>query len=324
MLPKAIESVLNQDFPHIALNIYDNCSNDETRDVVANYIRQDDRISYHCHPENIGAAANYSYALKEVDTPFFSFLADDDWLLPSFCSSALAAFEEFPASQFVFGRTVYDSSGTMAATNAALYQPGIYSQPDGMLALLKNGFPPWIGILFRTEALQDIGMYVTEADGIDFGFLLRASHLEYAVFPRDVAVFRSHPGSASGQLSLGAVWPSHMDAARTFLESSRIPQGSATVLASLLHQRISRLIYTACRRALRIHDYEEAKSAASILRTHFRKRAEGLLLGVLAALMRRSVLLERMIDAAYRWKTRGASLLPQPGASSPVADAPDK
>src|SRR5665213_957071 len=274
MLPKAIESVINQDFSRIALKIYDNCSNDETRDVVADYIRRDNRISYYCHPENIGAAANYSYALKEVRTPFFSFLADDDWLLPHFFSSAVATCEEFSTSQFVFGRTIFDSAGTAAPSDAARYEPGFYPQPDGMLALLKNGFPPWIGILFRTEALQEIGPYVTDADGIDFGFLLRASHLEFAVISRDVAVFRSHSGSASGQLSLKMIWPSHMDAARTFLESSRIPQASAIVAARQLHEHISNLTYAVCRRALRIHDYEEAKAAASILRVHFRKRAE--------------------------------------------------
>jgi glycosyltransferase involved in cell wall biosynthesis len=318
MLPKAIESILNQDFPRIALKIYDNCSSDETVDVVADYIRRDKRISYYCHPENIGAAANYNYALQEVRTPYFSFMADDDWLLPPFCSSALATFEQFPASQFVIGHTVSSSGGVEHTSYMPRFQPGFYSQPDGMLALLKNRFPPeWIGMLFRTEALQDIGPYVTEADGIDFGFLLRASHLEFAVFARDVAVFRSHSGSASGQLSLKMIWPSHTDATRAFLESSKIPRTSAAVLEHLLHKRISKLMYGVGRRALRIHDYEQAKSAASILRIHFRKRAQGSLLGVLAVLMRQSALIERMIDAAYRCKIRGASLLAPSGRELP-------
>ena len=309
LLPKAIESVLNQDFPHISLKIYDNCSNDETRDVVAYYARKDSRISYYGHSENIGAAGNYNYALKEVRTPYFSFLADDDWLLPQFCSSALATFKKFPASQFVIGRTVFESAGTKAPSDASRYRPGFYSQPEGMLALLKNRFPPWIGILFRTEALQDIGPYVTEADGIDFGFLLRASHLEFAAYSRDVAVFRRHPGSSCQRLTLDMVWPSHMDAARTFLESSRTAQASAVVIAPLLQEYISRIIRAACTSALKSHDYEEAKASASLLRTHFRKRAEGSILGVLAVLMRQSILLEGMVDTIYRCKTRCASLV---------------
>lgn len=309
MLPKAIESVINQDFSRIALKIYDDCSNDETREVAAYYCDRDSRISYHCHIPNVGVAANYTYALNEVRTPFFSILADDDWLLPSFCSSALTAFEKFPASQFVIGRTLIDFDGTATLSNAARYQPGFYPQPDGMLALLKNSFPPWIGILFRTQALQDIGPYVTEADGIDFGFLLRASHLEFAAFYRDVAVFRRHSGSSSERLRLKMVWPSHMDAARAFLESSRTPQDSAAVLAHLLQRNISNLIRGICTGAMKFHDYEEAKAAASILRIHFRKRVQGSLLGLLAVLMQRSVLIESMIDVAYRCKIRSASLL---------------
>ncbi len=103
MLPKAIQSVLDQDFRDFTLSIYDNCSNDETPSVVRRYVEQDERIKYHCHAQNIGAAANYSYALREVRTPFFSFLADDDWLLPNFCSSALTAFDAFPSGAICCG-----------------------------------------------------------------------------------------------------------------------------------------------------------------------------------------------------------------------------
>jgi hypothetical protein len=239
-------------------------------------------------------------------------MADDDWLLPPFCSSALGTFEEFPAAQFVIGHTLNTSGGIEDPINVPRFQPGFYSQPDGMLTLLKNRFPPeWIGILFRTEALQDIGSYVTEADGIDFGFLLRASHLEFAVFSRDVAVFREHPGSIScgGNFSLKMVWPCQRDAVQTLLESPTTPRATAAVLAPLLQVRISKLIYAVGRRALRIHDYEEAKSAASILRIDFRKRARGSLLRAFAILMQRSALVERIIDVAHRCRTRCASLV---------------
>jgi glycosyltransferase involved in cell wall biosynthesis len=307
MLPKAIESVLNQDFRQIELKIYDNYSNDETPDVVAYYAEQDPRITYHCHSENIGAAGNYNYALSEVRTPFFSFLADDDWLLPSFCSSALATFAAFPTAQFAIGRTIFDSAGSSTPSSSARYRPGLYSQPEGMLNLLKNRFPPWIGILFRTEALGEIGPYVTEADGIDWGFLLRASHLEFAAFASDVAVFRRHSGSSCERLPLKMVWPSHMNAARAFLESPRTQNIQPTVITPLIYEYVSWIVRVACTSALRNHEYEDAEQAASILKRHFRKTAQGSLLTITTALMRRSTVIQHLVDSLFRCKSRAAS-----------------
>jgi glycosyltransferase involved in cell wall biosynthesis len=309
MLPKAIESVLNQDFRQLEMRIYDNCSNDQTPDVVAYYAKQDPRVTYHCHSKNIGAAANYNYALSEIRTPFFSFLADDDWLLPSFCSSALATFAAFPAAQFAVGRTVFDSAGASTPSDSARYRPGLYSQPDGMLNLLKNRFPPWIGILFRTEALREIGAYVTEADGIDWGFLLRASHLEFAAFASDVAVFRRHSGSSCERLPLKMVWPSHMNAASAFLESPRTKNIPHAVLTPVLYRYVSWIVQVACTSALRNHEYDDAEQAASILKNHFRKMAQGSLFTITTALMRRSTLVEYLVDTMFRYKSRGGGLV---------------
>jgi len=302
MLSNAIESALGQDFANIELKVYDNCSGDETAGIVAHFADQDDRVKYYCHPKNIGAAANYSYALNEVRTPFFSFLADDDWLLPGFCRSALGEFAAYPAAKFVFGRTLLDSEGTLLPSDSARYAPGFYAQPGGMLTLLENRFPPWIGILFKTEALQEIGAYVTEADGIDFGFLLRASHLPFAVSDYDVAVFRRHSGSSCQHLPLEMVWPSHIDAVRAFLDSPRSSGVAPNVLTPALNKYVSWIVRVACTSALRTHHYEDARAAAAILSEYFGKHNTGLMLTALGELMQRSTLIEGCIDTISSWR----------------------
>ncbi len=178
-----------------------------------------------------------------------------------------------------------------------------------MLALLKNRFPPWIGILFRTEALKEVGQYVTEDDGIDFGFLLRASHLEFAVIDREVAVFRRHAGSSCERLPLKMVWPSHLNAAETFLQSQRIAGVSRARIVPALYEYLSWMVRVACTSALRYHEYEDAKSAALILQTRFHKRVQGSLLGILAGLMKRSTLIERLIDNVSTCRVRIKNLV---------------
>ena len=84
LLKRAIESVLQQAYPHFQVWVLDNASGDETAEVVTQLTQQDKRVKYYCHPENVGAFNNFQYGLEQVSTPFFSFLSDDDMLLPDF------------------------------------------------------------------------------------------------------------------------------------------------------------------------------------------------------------------------------------------------
>ncbi len=89
-LKAAIESVLAQSYPHFRLHVCDNCSGDETADVVRSF--QDKRIHYVCRAENMGFVENFRQAMLDVQTDYFSFLCDDDRLEPSFYEELLAQF----------------------------------------------------------------------------------------------------------------------------------------------------------------------------------------------------------------------------------------
>jgi len=71
LLKRAIESVLNQTYPHLQVCVYDNASGDETAQVVSEIAKTDPRVKYFCHAENIGPFNNISYGVKNVNTPFF-------------------------------------------------------------------------------------------------------------------------------------------------------------------------------------------------------------------------------------------------------------
>ena len=96
LLHRAIRSVLAQSYPHPRVCVYDNASGDETAATVAALAREDERISYHCHPTNIGPTANFAYGIERIDTPFFSLLPDDDYYLPEFFAIAMAGFPTIP------------------------------------------------------------------------------------------------------------------------------------------------------------------------------------------------------------------------------------
>jgi glycosyltransferase involved in cell wall biosynthesis len=83
-LKKAIESILSQSFGDFQLFIGDNASTDATEFICLEYARQDSRIKYHRHVENIGAAPNFNFLFQPKNAPYFKWAAHDDILEPDY------------------------------------------------------------------------------------------------------------------------------------------------------------------------------------------------------------------------------------------------
>ena len=141
MLRRAIKSVLNQTYRNLQVCVYDDASGDETASVVAELQKEDSRVKYFCHPKNIGGDENYVYGMGHVDTPFFSFLADDDVLLPNFYQLAMDNFNKYPDAMLFAGTTI-----PMSNDGGILNRPfpsswrryGYYVEPTGMLEMLNG------------------------------------------------------------------------------------------------------------------------------------------------------------------------------------------
>ena len=71
-----IESILNQTYKNIRLIISDDCSKDNTEEVVSKY--KDNRIKYHRLENNSGAAVARTEAMKKARGSYMSFLDSDD------------------------------------------------------------------------------------------------------------------------------------------------------------------------------------------------------------------------------------------------------
>ena len=72
----SIDSVLAQTYPYWELIIVDDCSTDETDEVVAAYT--DERIRYIKNEKNSGAAVSRNRALREAKGRWIAFLDSDD------------------------------------------------------------------------------------------------------------------------------------------------------------------------------------------------------------------------------------------------------
>lgn len=77
-----IESVISQTYQNWELLIVDDCSTDNTKELVKEFCRKDDRIKYFCtdHPTG-GPAVPRNIAIENSQGEYVAFLdADDQWL----------------------------------------------------------------------------------------------------------------------------------------------------------------------------------------------------------------------------------------------------
>lgn len=77
-IEETIKSVLNQTYKNWEMIIVDDCSTDNTGEIVKKYVDADDRIIYYCLDNNSGAAVARSKAIELARGNYIAFLDSDD------------------------------------------------------------------------------------------------------------------------------------------------------------------------------------------------------------------------------------------------------
>ncbi len=134
-LPEAIESVLGQDFQDFELLISDDCSTDNSAEVIARYAARDSRIHFQIHPKNLGMVENWNWCLSQARGEYIKFIFGDDKLLsPSAIGKMAALMESDPAISLVSTASkVIDARSTVIETRNN-FHPGIC---DGKKVVVK-------------------------------------------------------------------------------------------------------------------------------------------------------------------------------------------
>ncbi len=81
-IAETIQSVQAQTYTNWEMLIVDDCSTDNTREIVDQFMADDSRIKYFCNEQNSGAALSRNRALREAKGRWIAFLDSDDLWLP--------------------------------------------------------------------------------------------------------------------------------------------------------------------------------------------------------------------------------------------------
>src|SRR5665213_4185839 len=98
-LAEAIESVLAQDFQDFELLIADDCSTDNTAEVVRPFCARDARVHFAVNSANLGMVNNWNQCLAQARGEYIKFLFGDDKLFHrQALSKLLALMRQYPSA----------------------------------------------------------------------------------------------------------------------------------------------------------------------------------------------------------------------------------
>lgn len=154
-LRHAIESAINQVYPNIDVVVSDNCSTDNTEELVGSF--SDPRIRYFKQARNIGPNNNFNFCLEQARGDYFLLLQDDDLIDNDFVDTCMrAANYDTRVGIIRTGMRRIDSHGRVLKeqTNLVAGLPTV----DFFLGWFAGKTPMHLCCsLFNTKNLKEIG-----------------------------------------------------------------------------------------------------------------------------------------------------------------------
>ena len=150
-LHEAIDSILSQTFSNFIFLIIDDCSTDNTSDILQQYASSDPRIKIIRNETNIGLTASLNKGIKLINTPYTARMDADDISLPQRLELQLAYMESHPEVA-VLG-TAVEIFDDLNEENWRLYSPT--TDPDELYRLIMTVGTTIVhsSTIIRTETL---------------------------------------------------------------------------------------------------------------------------------------------------------------------------
>jgi glycosyltransferase involved in cell wall biosynthesis len=206
-LMRTLNSICSQTYRNVEIVVSDNASPDPAvREIVSEFARKDVRVSYHRHPENLGATSNFSSLLPKARGEFFMWAADDDRWEPFFVERCVKKLRADPALAVCQMEAQYEVDGKTLFPFFFEGSPfNRYSSPSPAARvkhLLRHVYGNLVYGIFRREALFHDGKAITEWIGRTLNEIpmqiLLASWGDIRVIP-EIGFYKTAPRSVCEQ-----------------------------------------------------------------------------------------------------------------------------
>lgn len=197
MIPKAIQSALNQTYTNIEVIVVDNASTDNTAEVVSDF--HDSRLKHVKNERNLGIFGNFNRCVEVSKGNYIHILHSDDYIDAKFTETCVAFLESHPDVAMTFGsvQPAIDDAEQKEHTPAS---PVIFDVPDGFKKILETrSFISCPTVMMRREVYDSIGFYSMEYpySGDFYQWLRIAQRFKIASVPNSILYYRTGNHSES-------------------------------------------------------------------------------------------------------------------------------
>ena len=201
-ITESIESVVKQTFECWELFVVDDCSNDNTREIVTTMSHVDKRIKLRSTKQNMGPAMARNVGLSEISGKWLSFLDSDDIWLSSKLQKSFNYAKETNASIVFTGFRRFKESTANYGKYISVPQAVTYKE------LLSNNVIYTSTVLINLSLTGPISMRDTYYDDFDCWLRLLKSGCSARGYNEDLMRYRIVDGSVSNNKMKSAhkVW----------------------------------------------------------------------------------------------------------------------
>jgi glycosyltransferase involved in cell wall biosynthesis len=169
-LARALESLLIQSYEDFSLVCVDDCSTDDSPEIVLRYAALDSRLVYEQNTHTLGLVENWRRVFEVATERFGSFDyfcwgSDHDIWHASWLEALVSELDADPTLVGAFPLSIpISAEGTPLRCKHQYWDTTGFADPLQRLLYVAKGFPPKAGSivygLFRADALQRCGVYL--------------------------------------------------------------------------------------------------------------------------------------------------------------------
>lgn len=215
-LRECLDSIVAQSHYNIEIIIIDDCSSDNTIEIIQEYIDGDDRVKFYQNKKNKGLVGNWQECVKKSNGSWIKFLFQDDILLPN-CIEVMLACASASNCPFSVCRRNFMLESNIEPRIRKFFENDVIKfeqlvpenrfidagEFSGLVAgkISENFIGEPTTYLFKKEVIKKYGDFNADlGQMVDYEFAVRiALNVGVVFIPEVLAYFRIHSGAESNK-----------------------------------------------------------------------------------------------------------------------------
>jgi|GEM_PF-1229195 Glycosyltransferases, probably involved in cell wall biogenesis len=193
---EALESVKSQNYPNLQLIVSDDCSTDNSVEVIRDWLNKNFPNSvFVVHDRNVGICRTANEALALAEGKYLRLLSADDFWLPEVLSKQIDILEAAEEEVGVLYGDAYRISehGELIPKMFIESHRQLAEMPEGWIydTLLQGNFIPGMTTVIRRCCFDTVGNFDESLFNEDWDIWLRISrHFKFKYYPEPTANYR--------------------------------------------------------------------------------------------------------------------------------------